>query len=59
MNNVGRYSNVSTEKFLSDPIIQIRAAQNMKQDILSQFTKADWDAAKAMGYTASAMIAGA
>jgi hypothetical protein len=36
-----QYSGVDQQTYLSNPIIQIQAAQNMKNDILRQFTQKD------------------
>jgi hypothetical protein len=36
-----QYSGVDKEEYLSNPIIQIQAAQRMKNDILRQFTEED------------------
>ena len=54
-----QYSGVGKQDYLSNPIIQIQAAQRMKNDILRQFTEEDWAAAARQGYSASAMVAGA
>lgn len=54
-----QYSGVGKQDYLSNPIIQIQAAQRMKNDILRQFTEEDWAAAREKGYTVSAMVAGA
>ena len=54
-----QYSGVDQQTYLNNPIIQIQAAQRMKNDILRQFTQKDWEVARAKGYTTSAMVAGA
>jgi hypothetical protein len=59
MNIVGTYSGVDAQTFLNNPIIQIQAAQNMKNHIMHQFTEEDLAKARELGYTDSALIAGA
>lgn len=54
-----QYSGVGKKDYLSNPILQIQAAQRMKNDILKQFTAEDWAAAQRKGYQPSAMVAGA
>lgn len=54
-----QYSGVGEQEYLSNPIIQIQAAQRMKNDIIRQFTEDDWRAAAEKHYSPSAMIAGA
>ena len=59
MDIAGTYSGVDAQTFLNNPIIQIQAAQNMKNSIMNQFTANDLAVARSKGYTDSALVAGA
>ncbi len=59
MNIAGTYSGVDSQTFLSNPVIQLKAAQNMKNHIMSMFSANDLEVARAKGYTDSALVAGA
>lgn len=59
MNIAGTYSGVDSQTFLSNPVIQLKAAQNMKNHIMNMFSAKDLEVARAKGYTDSALVAGA
>lgn len=59
MNIAGTYSGVDSQTFLNNPVIQLQAAQNMKNHIMGMFSNKDLEAARAKGYTDSALVAGA
>lgn len=59
MTVVSTYSGAPLSVFLQNPILQIQAAQNMKNDIMHKFTDKDIAKAREMGYTDSALVAGA
>ena len=59
MNIAGTYSGVDPQTFLNNPVIQLKAAQNMKNHIMSMFSSKDLEVARAKGYTDSALVAGA
>lgn len=59
MTVVSTYSGAPLSVFLQNPILQIQAAQNMKNDIMHKFTDEDIAKAREMGYTDSALVAGA
>lgn len=59
MSVVSTYSGAPLSVFLQNPILQIQAAQNMKNHIMHQFTEDDLARARELGYKDSALIAGA
>ena len=59
MNIAGTYSGVDPQTFLNNPVIQLKAAQNMKNHIMGMFSNKDLEVARAKGYTDSALVAGA
>lgn len=58
-NNVAKYAGVDLETFRRNPEIQIKAAHKLEQAFLSQFTKEDIKRARELGYSDSALVAGA
>ena len=59
MNIAGTYSGVDSQTFLNNPVIQLQAAQNMKNHVMNMFSTKDLEVARAKGYTDSALVAGA
>lgn len=58
-NNITKYAGVDLETFRKSPEIQIKAAQKLEQAFLSQFTEKDIKRARELGYSDSALVAGA
>lgn len=58
-NNVGQYAGVDVETFRNNPVLQIQAANNLANYFMRSFTKTELDRLHQMGYSDSAIIAGA
>lgn len=58
-NNIQAYANTDIQSFRNDPILQIQAADRLANAFLSGFNQKDLDRAKELGYSKSALIAGA
>lgn len=58
-NNVGQYAGVDLDTFRRNPIIQIQAANNLANYFMNSFSKTELQRLHQMGYSDSAIIAGA
>lgn len=58
-NNVGQYAGVDLDTFRRSPVIQIQAANNLANYFLNNFSKTELQRLHQMGYSDSAIIAGA
>lgn len=57
--NIRKIANVDVTAFLSNPILQIQSANKLANKFLSNFSKKDLDKARELGYSDSALVAGA
>ena len=58
-NNVGQYAGVDLDTFRRNPVIQIQAANNLANYFMNSFSKTEIQRLHQMGYSDSAIIAGA
>lgn len=58
-NNIRTFANTDIESFRNNPILQIQAADRLANSFLSDFNQKDLDRAKELGYSKSALVAGA
>lgn len=58
-NNVGQYAGVDLNTFMNSPVVQIQAANNLANYFMNSFTKTEIQRLHQMGYSDSAIIAGA
>ena len=58
-NNVGQYAGVDLDTFRRSPVIQIQAANNLANYFMNNFSKTELQRLHQMGYSDSAIIAGA
>lgn len=58
-NNVGQYAGVDLNTFRNSPVLQIQAANNLANYFMNSFSKAEIQRLHQMGYSDSAIIAGA
>lgn len=58
-NNVGQYAGVDVNTFMNSPVIQIQAANNLANYFMRSFSKTELQKLHQMGYSDSAIIAGA
>lgn len=58
-NNIGQYAGVDLDTFRNSPVIQIQAANNLANYFMSSFSKTELQRLHQMGYSDSAIIAGA
>jgi hypothetical protein len=59
VNNISTFAGVDINTFLNDPILQIQSARRLANSFLSQFTNEDFARARELGYSESALLAGA
>lgn len=57
-NNVGQYAGVDLDTFRRNPVIQIKAANNLANYFMNSFSKTEIQRLHQMGYSDSAIIAG-
>jgi hypothetical protein len=57
--NIKDIAEVDVKTFLNNPDLQIKSADKLADKFLSSFSKKDFDRAKALGYSDSALVAGA
>lgn len=57
--NISRFANSDIETFRNSPELQIKAAQKLADAFLKGFTKEDYKKARELGYSDSALLAGA
>ena len=58
-NNIGQYAGVDLDTFRNSPVIQIQAANNLANSFINSFSKTEIQRLHQMGYSDSAIIAGA
>lgn len=58
-NNIGQYAGVDLDTFRNSPVIQIQAANNLANYFMNSFSKTEIQRLHQMGYSDSAIIAGA
>lgn len=58
-NNVGQYAGVDLDTFRNSPVLQIQAANNLANYFMNSFSKTEIQRLHQMGYSDSAIIAGA
>lgn len=58
-NNVGQYAGVDLNTFMNSPVLQIQAANNLANYFMNSFSKTEIQRLHQMGYSDSAIIAGA
>lgn len=57
--NITRFANTDIETFRRSPELQIQAAQKLAESFLKGFSKEDYKRARELGYSDSALLAGA
>lgn len=57
--NIRDIAGVDVDTFINDPILQIQSANKLADQYLKSFNEKDFEVAREMGYTDSALIAGA
>lgn len=57
--NISRFANADIETFRNSPKLQIQAAQKLADAFLKGFSKEDYKKARELGYSDSALLAGA
>lgn len=57
--NITRFANTDVETFRKSPELQIKAAQKLADSFLKGFSKEDYKKARELGYSDSALLAGA
>ena len=57
--NITRFANTDIETFRKSPELQIKAAQKLADSFLKGFSKEDYKKARELGYSDSALLAGA
>ena len=58
-NNIGQYAGVDLNTFRNSPVLQIQAANNLANYFMNSFSKTEIQRLHQMGYSDSAIIAGA